>query len=113
MRWDQITPLRAFMLAVVLLLGAMMLSAVARAESASMVPLLPPVTQTSDEWWLDDGAGQVLWSEAPLLLVCIVECGLLVVVLEAFDLWRGRREKRKDSWVREPGLVLRDSMIKS
>ncbi len=113
MRWDYITRLWPPMFAVAILLGVLMFDVEARADSAPMAPLLPPVTQTSDDWWLDDGLGEVLWSQVPLLLVCVVECGLLVVGLEAFVLWRDRREKRKESRLREPGLALRDSAINS
>ncbi len=113
MRWDHITRLRPPIFAVAVLLGVLMFGAMARADSAPMAPLLPPVTQTSDKWWLDDGVGEALWSQVPLLLVCVVECGLLVVGLEAFGLWRDRREKRKESRIRGPGLALRDSMVDS
>ncbi len=113
MRWDHITRLWPPMFAVAVLLGVLMFGAMARADSAPMAPLLPPVTQTSDDWWLDDNVGEVLWSQVPLLLVCVVECGLLVVGLEAFVLWRDRRERRKESDLHEPRLALRDSMVDS
>ncbi len=96
MRWDHITRLRAPMLAVLMLLCALVLIAWAQAEAAPLAPLLPPAAQTSEEWWRDDSVAESLGSEALLLLVCILECGLLVGGLEAFDLWRERARTKKE-----------------
>jgi hypothetical protein len=41
--------------------------------------------------WFDDGIAEILLSEALVLCVCAVLCGLLVAGIEAFDLWRERR----------------------
>jgi len=52
-----------------------------------------PLALTSVVGWLPDGFAEILVSEAMVVLVCAMWCGLLVTGMEAFDLWRERREE--------------------
>jgi hypothetical protein len=72
-----------------MLLGPLMRAQLESAPHASRLPL----AQASQVAWLEDAIAEILSSEAMVLLVCALWCGLLVVGVEAFDLWRERREK--------------------
>lgn len=90
MRWDHIKRCGGIALAAVMLLGPLMPNARAQLESAPRASSLP-LTQASQLVWLEDAIGEVLFSEAMVLLVCALWFGLLVVGAEAFDVWRERR----------------------
>jgi len=95
MRSGHIAPVSAGLLAVILLLGATMAVAVEETPSVQRVSGIASVAQTLEEsGFFDDGLAEALVSEAIILLLCAVGCGLLIAGIEAFDLWRERREER-------------------
>jgi hypothetical protein len=93
MRRGHLAPVSAAILAVILLLGSTMAIALEETSSVQRVSGVASVAQTLEEtWYFDDGLMEALVSEAIILLVCAVGCGLLVAGMEGFDLWRERRE---------------------
>ena len=88
--WSTTPRVRVALCAVALLLGPLTPIASAQANSALHASSLP-LAQTAAAGWLADGVAEILVSEGMVLLVCALWCGLLVVGMEAFDLWRDRR----------------------
>jgi hypothetical protein len=81
-----------------LLLGAALPVALEERQSVkSASGIASGVQMIEESWLLDDGRAEALVSEAIVLLVGAVAGGLLVVGIEAFDLWRERREA-KAAW---------------
>jgi hypothetical protein len=92
MRLDHNTRVRVALSAVVVWLDPLTPNAWAQADSAPLVSSLP-LAQTSAVGWFSDGVAEILLSEGIVLVVCVLWCGLLVAGMEAFDLWRERREE--------------------
>ena len=82
------------LLAVVVLLGPLIPIAWAETESSSRTSSPPPGAQRSEVPWFDRSVAETLFAEAIVLLVSALGCGLLLVGIEAFDRWRGRRAER-------------------
>ena len=95
MRSGDIARASAAILVAMLLLGATMPVALGGQQSGQSASSIASGGPTPGESWLfDDGLAEALVSEAIILLLCAVGCGLLVAGLEAFDLWRERREEQ-------------------
>ena len=92
MRFYRITRAREALLAFVVLLGPLVPNASVEADSAPHASSLP-LAQTSAVGWFSDGVAEILVSEGMVFLVCALWCGMLVAGMEAFDLWRERREE--------------------
>ena len=94
MRSGHIVRVSAAILAAMLLLGATIPVALGEGWSVHRASSIASDGQMREESWLfDDGLTEALVSEAIILLLCAVGCCLLVAGLEAFDLWRERREE--------------------
>lgn len=95
MRSGHIATFSAGILVAIVLLGATMAVALDEAQSVQRVAGIASVAQTLEgSWFFDDDLAEALVSEAIVLLLCAVGCGLLVAGMEGFDLWRERREQR-------------------
>jgi len=94
MRSAHIARASIVILVTILLLGATMPVALGERQSVQRVSDIASAAQTlEDSWLFDDGLAEALASEVIILLLCAVGCGLLVAGMEAFDLWRERREE--------------------
>jgi len=92
MRSGHIATFSAGILTAILLLGATMAVALDETQSVQRVAGIASVAQTLEgSWFFDDDLAEALVSEAIVLLLCAVGCGLLVAGMEGFDLWRERR----------------------
>jgi|MudIll2142460700_1097286.scaffolds.fasta_scaffold439654_2 hypothetical protein len=78
-------------LALLPLLGALGSSAGAQTDGGQGVADLPSETQPSGAPWLDAVLREILLAEGLLLLFVVLELGLFVAGMEAFDWWRERR----------------------
>ena len=95
MRSGQFTFVSAAILAAILLLGATVPVALEETPPVQSVSAIASGVQALKEsWWFDDGVAEALVSEVIILLLCAAGCSLLVAGLEAFDLWRERREEQ-------------------
>ena len=97
MRLRHLTRVSATILAAMLLLGAAMPVAWQGGAAPSVSNVVSRAQTVAEPWLLDDARAEALISEAIVLLVCAAAGGLLVVGLEAFDLWREQREA-KAAW---------------
>src|SRR5512146_1615415 len=95
MRSGHIAGARAVILAaVMLLLGAATPVALGGRQSVEHVSSIASRAQTQEtSWSFDDGLAEALISEVIIVLLCAIGCGLLLAGMEAFDLWRERREE--------------------
>jgi hypothetical protein len=85
-------------LAAMWLLGVSMPVALGQGESAQSVSNAVSLARALAEPRLfDDGLVEVFVSEAMVLVLCGVWCGLLVAGMAGFDIWREKREKEAAS----------------
>ena len=111
MRSHRIPRLGAAGLAGIVLLGFLMPITAVQAASTPRAALLPPSAQPPVVLGYDDGVAEVRVAEAILLLVSILGCGLLVLGLEALDLWRERRAERRRPRTSVAGGAARGTML--
>jgi hypothetical protein len=110
MRSDAIMLLRVSLLAGVVLLGPMMPIAGAQTASVIEAALFPPALEPPVVLG-DDGRAEVLVSEAILLLVSLLGCGVLISGLEALEVQRERRAERNAAHASIPGVRQRGTLF--
>ncbi len=95
----------------VALLGPLLPVAGAQAASVPRVGLVPASAEPPVVLGVDDSRAEVLVSEALVLLLSILECGVLVLGLEVIDLWRERRAERRGLRARGSGAPSRSTLL--
>jgi len=105
----------AAILAAMLLLGATIPVALEETPPVQSVSAIASGVQALKEsWWFDHGVAEALVSEVIILFLCAAGGSLLVAGLEAFDLWRERREEQA-AWLhtRIAKALHRDGVLRS
>ncbi len=92
---DHITRVSVALLLVVVAVGVSIPVALDQQEfSQSASGMVRGARTSEDPWSSDEWSPEALLSEAVVLLLNFIWCGLLVAGVEALDLWRERRQKK-------------------
>jgi hypothetical protein len=92
MRTDRSVRVGIALVAAILMLGAATLAVAEQRPSVARVSSVGPGARIPEEAWLfQDALTEALASEVMILVLCAIGGGLLVVAMEAFDLWQEQR----------------------